>query len=110
MNTQQFLTPVTNALSTVPRLSPLLAGALTLFGRRRSRPTARIGLLSGGALLAAAGVFLFTTERGRALRTRLGKQLGGQIGRVVGEQIGGHPVKAAGVAQTARELVSSGGM
>jgi hypothetical protein len=110
MNTQQLLTSMTDASSNVPRLTPLLAGAMALFGRRRRRPRSRIGLLGGGALLAAAGAFLFGTERGRALRTRLGKQVGGQLGKVVGAQIGGHPVRAAGLAQNARHLVSPRGM
>ena len=111
MKTQQILNPVTNALANTPQLGALLTGALALLGRRRSRRNTRYGLISGGALLAAAGVLLFTTERGRTLRTRLGKQAGGlfgsQVGKLLGEQAGGHPVTTAKVVGRVRDLVGS---
>lgn len=113
MKTQQLLTPLTNALTNMPQLGTLLnlTAVLGLLGRRRNRSSGRYGLIGGGALLAAAGVLLFTTERGRALRTSLGKQAGGLLGasagKLLGEQAGGHPITAARVARRTSDLLGS---
>jgi hypothetical protein len=65
-------------------------------------------LLAGGALLLAAGMFLFSTKRGRALRVQAGKSvggaLGGQLGRWLGAQVGGHPIRVARAARRTRQL------
>ncbi|MEY2934559.1 MAG: hypothetical protein RL033_5308 [Pseudomonadota bacterium] len=91
MTSRPQLTPGINSSTSVPRIGARLqwAGACRLLG--------------GGALLAAAGILLFTTRRGRTLRTRWGSQagalLGRQVGRVVGAYVGGHPIQAARLAQ-----------
>jgi hypothetical protein len=114
MNTKQFMRPVMRTLATVPQNRTLMQlGLPTVLGwfgarrRRSSRFSTSSALIGAGVLIAGAATYLFTTSKGRNLRTSVGKSLGAGVGKLLGEQVGAHPVATAKTVEKAREVFSS---
>jgi hypothetical protein len=103
MTRRQPTNTAATALTKVPSQGSVLtlAGVLNLL-LQRGRRLGRARWIGAGATLAAVGIFLFSTRKGRALRAgwgrRAGALLGSQLGEVIGAQVGAHPVQAARLA------------